>query len=232
MDAGFEAQLHLGDVVFRADDAALLRAVDEHGSLHSAAGALGRSYSRTHGRVEALEDAVGPLLERRRGGTGGGGSELTEEARRLLARFARLEAALADTAEVEEVVVEGRVTERAGELASVETRAGELTAVLFEPADWVNVTLRADAVTIHAPADAPIEDGTSARNRFPGTVESVDHRESVARVSVGVGGGVTIEALVTVESVERLDLQPGTEVVASFKATATRATPAIGDSPA
>lgn len=228
MDAGFEARLRLGDVDFGADDAALLRAVEEHGSLHAAASALGRSYSRAHGRVEALEDAVGPLLERRRGGAGGGGSELTGEAHRLLARFARLEAALADTAEVEEVVLDGQVVDRAGELATVETRAGELTAVLFEPAERVHVSIRADAVTLHAPEDAPVEDATSARNRFPGTVEAVDRRESLARTSVAVGGGVTVPALVTDESVERLGLSPGVEVVVSFKATATRATPATG----
>lgn len=229
MDAGFEAQLHLGDVAFGEDDAALLRAVGEHGSLHAAASALGRSYSRAHGRLEALEDAVGPLLERRRGGEGGGGSELTDDAHRLLARFGRLEAAFADTADVEEVVLEGRVTGRTGELATVETDAGELTAVLFEPAGRVQVSLRADAVTIHAPEDAPVEDATSARNRFRGTVEAIDRREALARVAVAVGESVTIPALVTIESVDRLDLAPDDEVVTSFKATATRATPVVGD---
>lgn len=226
MDAGFEAQLHVGDVAFGADDATLLRAVEEHGSIHAAASALGRSYSRAHGRIEALEEAVGPLLERRRGGTGGGGSELTAEARGLLDRFARLEAALADTADVEEVVLSGRVTGRTGELASVETPAGELTAVLFEPAERVQVSLRADAVTVHAPAEAPVEDATSARNRFRGAVASVDRRTSLARLAVDVDGAVTIPALVTIDSVDRLGLDAGSEVVVSFKATATRATPA------
>lgn len=225
MDAGFDSHLRVGDLAFGTDDAALLRAVDEEGSLHAATSALGRSYSRAHGRIRELEDAVGPLVDRRRGGTGGGGSELTDEARSLLARFDRLDAALADTAGVEEVVVVGDVVQRDGELVTVETEAGPLRAVLFEPADRVQVSLRADAVTLHDPDDAPVDGRTSALNRFSGTVVAVDRREAVALVGVEIGDSVTVSALVTVESLERLGLAPGVDVVASFKATATRATP-------
>lgn len=226
MDVDFETRLRVDDVVFGAEDAALLRAVDKEGSLHAAADALGRSYSRAHGRVRELETALGSLLERSRGGAGGGGSELTADARALIARFDRLEAALADTAEAEEVVVEGRTVSRDGELATVETPAGVLAAVLFEPADRVQVTIRADAVTLHDTTDAPDPGRTSARNHLSGVVVAVDRREAVARVSVEVAGGVTIPALVTVDSIDGLDLAPGSEVVASFKATSTRATPA------
>jgi len=226
MDAGFDAHLNVGDVAVDAGDAALLRAVDETGSLHAAAGLLGRSYSRAHGRIRELEAATGPLLERRRGGSGGGGSELTDAARELLARFDRLEAAFIDTAGAEEVVIEGRVTERNGELVAVETPAGDLEAVLFEPAERVQVSLRAEAVTLHDPGDAPVAGRTSARNLLSGTVAAVDSREAVALVAVDVADGVTILALVTRESVRRLDIEPGRSVVVSFKATATRATPA------
>ena len=232
MDADYETRLRVGDVAFGADDAALLRAVEAEGSLHAAASALGRSYSRAHGRVQELEEPVGSLLERRRGGAGGGGSELTDAARQLLARFDRLEAALADTADAEEVVIEGLVVARDGELASVETPAGVLEAVLFEPAERVQVTVRADAVTVYDPADAPDPGHSSARNHLAGVVAAVDRREAVARVGVEVAGEVTIPALVTVDSIEGLALAPGVDVVVSFKATATRATPAAGESSA
>ena len=236
MDAGFDAHLRADGVRFDADDAALLRAVDEHGSLNRAADALGRSYSRSHGRLTDLEDTFGPLVARRRGGSGGGGSELTDEARELLARFDRLRAEFTGTAEVEETVLPGRVVSREGELGVVETDAGRFRALVVAAggdggdgetaADVdVEVAVRADAVTLNDPADAPAAEATSARNRFGGEVVAVDRGEAVARVVVDVGAGVPLAALVTTTSVEKLDLKARSEVVASFKATATRASP-------
>lgn len=241
MDAGFEAHLRADGVRFDADDADLLRTVDAEGSLNRAADALGRSYARAHQRLTDLEEAVGPLVVRQRGGAGGGGSELTDEARDLLARFERLRAEFTGTAEVEETVLAGRVTARKGELATVETDAGRVRALA--PVDdagagdpevgdgqagdpeAVQVAVRADAVTLHAPADAPAAEATSARNRFSGSVTALDRGEAVARALVDVGADDPLAALVTASSVEKLELEPGADVVASFKATATRASP-------
>ncbi|PSP56051.1 molybdenum-binding protein [Halobacteriales archaeon QS_1_67_19] len=225
MDAGFEAHLRTDGVRFDADDAELLRTVDAEGSLNRAADALGRSYSRAHQRLTELEEALGPLVTRQRGGSGGGGSELTARARDLLARFDRLRAEFTGTAEVEETVLSGRVVDREGELATVETDAGRVRA-LAPAAERVQVAVRADAVTLHAPADAPAAATTSARNRFAGRVEAIDRGEAVARVLVDLDGAATLAALVTVSSVETLELAAGAAVVASFKATATRASPA------
>jgi len=241
MDAGFEAHLRAGDVTVDERDAALLAAVDRERSLSAAADALERSYSRAHKRLGALEAELGALVERERGGEGGGGSRLTEDGRALLERFARVRAAFADTAETEAAVLRGRVRERDGELATVDTRLGAVTALLFEDGDRVQVSVRADAVTLHDPADAPAAAASSARNRFEGVVVDVDVRASVALVHVAVadenesvdaeggpdvadGRPVTLPVLVTRDSVERLGLEPGREVVATFKATATRAT--------
>jgi len=226
MDAGFEAHLRVGGVTFDDKDAALLRAVDDHRSLNAAADALGRSYSRAHDRVTDLESSVGPLVDRRRGGADGGGSELTANARELLARFTRLQAALDGTASAEEVVLEGTVVDREGELATVETPAGRIRALLFEAAEEVQVTFRADAVTLHAPEAVPPTVGTSARNRFRGTVTAVEESEAIAYLSVAVQGDVGLRVLVTRRSLETLELRKGVDVVATFKATATRATPA------
>jgi molybdate transport system regulatory protein len=241
MDAGFEAHLRADGVEFDAADAELLRAIDREGSLNRAADDLGRSYSRAHQRLTALEDALGPLVARQRGGSGGGGSELTEAARELLGRFERLRAEFTGTAEVEETVLSGRVVSRDGELATVETPAGRVRALALEAdTDAVQVAVRADAVTLHAPEDAPDAEATSARNRFAGTVAAMERGESVARVLVDVAAGDPsadalaadgadaddlLGALVTASSVEKLDLRNGSEVVASFKATATRTSP-------
>lgn len=223
----FEAQLAEGDTTFDAADEALLRAVGEAGSLNAAAADLGRSYAHAHRRLGDLEAAFGPLVERTRGGTEGGGSELTANARALLAQFERLRAEFTGLTSAAENVFAGEVLERDGELALVSTDAGEIHALVLTDSDAVQVTIRADAVTLHAPTDAPDESATSARNRLSGGVVGVSGGETVGRVAVDVGADESLVALVTLTSVERLGLEPGIEVVASFKATATRATAGV-----
>jgi molybdate transport system regulatory protein len=224
-DAGFDARLQAGGVAFDDRDAELLRAIDEEGSLNAAAAALERSYSRSHERLSELEAAFGTLVERRRGGQGGGGSELTDRARDLLARLDRLESGLSGIAAAEKTVLSGTVVERDGELATVETPVGRVRALVpTDPTD-VELTIREDAVTLNDPADAPAAEATSARNRFEGTVGDLRRGRSVARVWVGVAPDESFVALVTNESLGRLGLSDGDPVVASFKATATRGVP-------
>ncbi|PSQ65044.1 MAG: molybdenum-binding protein [Halobacteriales archaeon SW_9_67_24] len=230
MDAGFAARLRADGMSFEARDAELLRAVDEHRSLNAAADALGRSFSRAHARITALEAEFGPLVERQRGGVGGGGSELTDAARDLLARFERLRTAYAGTAAVEETVLDGQVTERDGEMATVETAAGTVRALAPEAAERVEVTLRADAITLHAPDDPPKTGEMSARNRFQGEAVDLVPGETIVRVGVDVGPAEPLVVLVTHDAIGALDLAVGDPVVASFKATATRATAAEGAS--
>ncbi|EMA43897.1 TOBE domain-containing protein [Halococcus saccharolyticus] len=226
MDAGFEARLQTDGASFEAADAALLRAVDEHRSLNAAADALGRSFSRAHKRITVLEDEFGELVERQRGGVGGGGSELTDAAHDLIARFDRLQTAYTGTATVEETVLRGRIVDRDGELATVETAAGTVRALAPEASERVQVTLRADAVTLHAPDDIPETGEMSARNRFRGTVVDLDHGETIVRVGVDIGARESLAVLVTHDALAALDLVTGDSVVTSFKATATRATAA------
>lgn len=228
MDADFEARLLAADVAFTERDARLLRRVDETNSLNRTAGDLGRSYSRAHGRVETLEEAFGPLVERQRGGSGGGGSTLTDRARELLAQFDRLRAGYGSVAETTEAILEGTVEDRTGELGTVTTGAGEVRAFVPPEGTAVQVSVRADAVTLHRPGDAPAERATSALNRFEGRVEAVERGEAVSKVTVDVGAEEPLFALVTEESRRRLALDAGTRVVTAFKATATYATPSPG----
>ncbi|MUW15099.1 LysR family transcriptional regulator [Halorubrum sp. CBA1125] len=248
MDVGVEARLHVGDVTFGVADAELLRAIAEHGSVLGASEALGRSRARALNQIEVLETELGPLVERQRGGADGGGSRLTADARTLLNRFERVRTTLSGTANVSEAVLRGEVVAREGEFGLVETDAGTVRALLVDktPAEdgqetneggkrgdtsaglevgtRVQVSVRGDTVTLHDPTDAPGGSATSARNRFSGTVTNVDSGESIARVSIDVGAAVPLLALVTHESLDRLALEPGVDVVAAFKSTATRAT--------
>lgn len=226
MDAAVDARLDVGDETVDSADVALLRAIDDEGSLNAAADALGRSYSRVQKRIATLEEVAGSLVDRERGGASGGGSSLTADARELLARFERLQTALRETAHVEESVFEGTVVDRDGDLATVETSAGNVTALLSQPADVVQISVRADAVTLHDLSDAPPGGGTSARNRFEGTVADVRPADGVVSVAVDVGADAPLVALVTEGSRDRLSLAAGNAILASFKATATHATPA------
>ena len=232
--ADASAVIERDDEAFGRADAALLRTIARRGSVSGAANELGRSRARALTRLQDLEAAFGELVDRRRGGSDGGGSRLTDDARDLLARYDRLRANLDETAGVRESVLPGRLADVTGELGTVETGAGTLRALVVPNAgradgpgtgsrDDVEVSVRASAVTLHDPADAPPGGATSARNRFDGRVEAVEPGVAVAHVSVDVGAADPLVALVTRDSVERLGLEPGARVVASFKATATRA---------
>jgi len=244
-------------VEFDGRDAALLRAVDAAGSVAGAAAELGRSRARALSRIEALEDAYGTLVERRRGGEGGGGSRLAASGRDLLDRYDRLQAVLAATAAVPETVLDGTVTAVDGELAVVDTPVGELSGLHGGPesggtgadasegggssgggvavGDAVQVRIGADAVTVNDAATAVDPDATSARNRLAGRVSRIAPGETVSTVRIAVGDSgdaaaagdaadpdTEVAALITGESVERLDLAPGDPVSIRWKATATR----------
>lgn len=223
--ATVQAHLSADDVQFGERDAGLLRAVDRTGSLHVAADDLGRSYSRAHARVRELEDVFGSLVRTQRGGSGGGGTELTNRCRSLLLRFDRLRAAVDGVARAEETAFEGTVTDRTGELATIDTEAGTLRAVVPADVQDVSVAVRADAVTLHDPMDVPGPAATSARNRLNGVVTEVNPRNGTVIVRIDIGRRTNLAARVTEESANRLQLRPGREVLATFKATATRAVP-------
>ncbi|MFD1598821.1 TOBE domain-containing protein [Halobellus rarus] len=225
-----------------ARDVEALRGVDEYGSMYRAAEELGRSYARIQRRVSELEETFGPLLTRQRGGTGGGGSTLTANARDLLGRFDRLRAEFSGLARTEESVFSGTLVDRDGLLGTVETPAGTIRAIVAgagsegdataeagddteSPDDTneiVQVSVRSDAVVLTTPEEAPKPSETSVRNRFAGTVESVESEGGIARVTVDVGVDAPLRALLTETSRETLALEPGETVVASFKATAAR----------
>ncbi|SEQ44032.1 TOBE domain-containing protein [Natrinema salaciae] len=227
MEKGFDPYLRIDDVAVDRSDVEMLRAIADCGSLSGAADALERSYPRLQQRVVELESAIGPLVDRTRGGADGGGSSLTATAGDLLARFDRLVAAYEGVARVDETVLEGAVVDRDGELATVDTDVGAVLAVVPADAATASVTIRSDAVSLHAPSDVPRAEGTSVRNRFSGTISWLEAGDAVARVGIELDGGdehggTELVALVTRRSVDALSLEPGRSIVASVKATAAR----------
>lgn len=224
---GFEPHLAIGGATVTPRDVEMLRAIDRVGSMHRAAAELGRSYAHLQRRIVELEEATGSLTRRSKGGRGGGGTELTEEARQLIRQFDRLRVELTGVTTITESVIRGTVVERTGELATVRTDAGELTARAPPEATDVEVSIRSDAVVLMAPG-SPTQAHTSLRNQLSGTVTRLDRQASIATVDVTVADGVAITAVITAESLETMGLAEGHEVVAAFKTTAARATPFYG----
>ncbi|MBI3965587.1 MAG: LysR family transcriptional regulator [Chloroflexi bacterium] len=78
----------------------LLEAIDETGSLARAAIKLDVPYRTAWAKLRELEAQLAvKLLETHSGGSDGGGSRLTDEAQRLIARFRRVSAGVAQLVE-------------------------------------------------------------------------------------------------------------------------------------
>lgn len=224
------ATLARDGIEFDARDAVLLREIGDTGSVAKASTNLGRSRARDLSRIEALEEVFGELVERRRGGSGGGGSQLTENATRLLKQYDRLQAALTATAQVPETVLDGTVTATSGELAEVTTDVGTIWGLHDGVAatDTVQLRIGADAITVLDPTDSPSPDSTSARNRLSGRVTDIERGKTVFTIGVDVEK-TTFRALITADSAGRLELREGRDLVITWKATATRLVPVTYD---
>jgi molybdate transport system regulatory protein len=82
-----------GRLLVGRDRIKLLEAVVEHGSITKAAKAAGFSYKTAWDAVDAINNLLpSPAFITKAGGRSGGGAHVTEEGRRLIATFHRLEA--------------------------------------------------------------------------------------------------------------------------------------------
>lgn len=76
---------------------------------------------------------------------------------------------------------------------------------------------------IEQPASLLVERGKtmkiSARNQLRGTITAIKPGLVTAKVTIDIGGGNSISAVITTDSVEEMDLKPGDEVVAIIKST-------------
>lgn len=79
----------LGGEPFLGDGRArLLALIDQQGSITAAAKAMGISYRKAWGQLQAMElQSPWPLVERSKGGSDGGRSQLTAHAQQLLQQF-------------------------------------------------------------------------------------------------------------------------------------------------
>lgn len=71
----------------------LLETIENEGSINKAAKALGMSYKRAWQLVNAINKiADKPVVERITGGAGGGGTHITQEGKRVIQDFKRIDA--------------------------------------------------------------------------------------------------------------------------------------------
>lgn len=119
-------------------------------------------------------------------------------------------------------VLPGVVRRRDGGLLYITLGGHTIAVVADHPVGQkVIVCLRPEDITV-GPAgerDKP----TSARNTLRGTVVTVTPLGAVARIALDCG--VPLVAVVTLQSLQELDFQPGTPVYATFKATAAHTLP-------
>lgn len=91
-----------GQYVFGFGMSKILKAVDETGSIKTAADRLGKSYRHIWGRIKEAEAAVGePLVNTRVGGAGAGRSSLTDLAMDLVADYDALRARMLEVVQSE-----------------------------------------------------------------------------------------------------------------------------------
>jgi molybdate transport system regulatory protein len=165
IDAFLALRSSEGRLLVGRDRVRLLEAVAEHGSITAAARATGISYKTVWEAVDAVNNLLpNPAFVTRAGGRVGGSAEITDEGRRLIAAFERLEERLAriSTAIVEDGSegLEAALSWTVGrKISARNVFHTEVVAVRRWPVD-VEVTLRlSEQSTIHAiVTNASVED--------------------------------------------------------------------------
>ncbi len=228
----------------------LLAALEQTGSISGAARSIGMTYKAAWDAVDAINNlADKPLVTTRHGGSKGGGAVLSEDGRRLLAAWKRLNGmqqellALFERNELTDDLdllrrihmktsarnaLAGRVSRVThGPVSSevVVALAGgdELVAVITRRSaeDMELVEGRAVHALIKASFVILSDAGarTSARNQLCGTVERIETGAVNSEVVVALPGGARLTAVVTNTSIETLGLHEGAATCALVKAS-------------
>jgi molybdate transport system regulatory protein len=229
------------------DRIAMLEAVAAQGSITAAAKALGYSYKAVWDGLNAINNLLPrPALLTQAGGRGGGGAVLTEEGRRLIAAFHRLEQRLSEIFEI--IAREGAealqdpplwssarnafhckvvAITRAAVNADVELQVTDTSRIIAvitrHSADELQLTPGRSVIAIVKSSFvllARIDEAAhlSVRNRLDGTVlDRVDGGVNT-EIGIDIGGGKTLTSVITRHSADALGLRTGEPVSALFDA--------------
>ncbi len=114
--------------------------------------------------------------------------------------------------------------ESSGSFSLVDLEFGDLllSAVIMETEEdiaWLRTNARVQVLFKETEVSIALEplSAISLRNRFAGTIATINTGKIMSRVEIS-GDGYTIISVITTRSVKKLDLQPGQKVIALVKA--------------
>lgn len=175
-----------------AQRVALLEAIERHGSIARAAKAVALSYKAAWEAVDEMNNlAAQPLVVRTSGGARGGGTVLTGYARRLIAFYRALEA------------------EHQSAVARVQHLLRQHDDDATAPQDVVAFQQLIRRWSMQS----------SARNQFAGHIREVRGGDVEAQVRIEIAPGLEVTGVLTQDSVQRLRLRPGGEVLVLVKSS-------------
>jgi molybdate transport system regulatory protein len=240
-----------GRLLIGRERIALLEAVMEHKSITKAAETAGFSYKTAWDAVNAINNLLPrPAFITRTGGSHGGGAEITDEGRRVIRAFRRLEekvsrisAAIAEEGleHEEDLLLWGiglklsvrnaflcQVTNITPAKVNVEVKL-EVSPGFIITAGVTNASakelglalgLRCVAM-VNASSILIAQGGTSvllsARNKVPGLVIGRVDDDTASEITIEIGGGKTMTAVVTRPGADQAGAKIGGRVVAIFK---------------
>lgn len=242
-----------GKASFASQQAQLLRAIAECGSISAAAKAVGISYKTAWDRIDAMNNlSSAPLVVRSAGGSQGGGTALTEMGEKVVRGFSALEeehalflerlgrkvrgfSDIAEFAGIGTMKTSARNQFR-GRVTAIKSGAVNAEVILdigtgqplvamitndsvgtlgLKVGNSALALIKASWVILAKASDLK----TSARNQFRGTVTRIEPGAVNSDVSLSLGSGKSIGAIITNESVSELALAVGDEASAFFKAS-------------
>lgn len=113
--------------------------------------------------------------------------------------------------------VPGRVVGKKGQLTLVQVGEETFSVASSSSTSEVEVGIRPQDITLFVNKEKL--SGSSARNRIQTKIEAIEPWENYNLVTVK-GGGIKLDVAITDTSLSKMELSPGTEVLATFKATA------------
>jgi molybdate transport system regulatory protein len=240
-----------GRLLIGRERIALLESVMEHKSITKAAEVMGFSYKTAWDAVNAINNLLPrPAFITRTGGSHGGGAEVTEEGRRLILAFRRLEEKLGSISTA--IAEEGLEHERDLLFLGIGLKLSVRNAlfckiVKIKPAP-VNVEVKLEVspgvlittvvtntsvqelglvpgrccvAMVNASSVMLAQDGgglrISARNEIAGKVLNRVDDDVDSEVTLDIGGGKTLTAVVTREGADATGAAIGAKVLAIFK---------------
>lgn len=226
----------------------LLEAIAKHGSISKAAKAVGYSYKTAWDSVDAINNLLpsSAFLTKMGGAGGGGGAQVTEEGRRLIDTFYKIENKLARlSSRISETGLQGdedtllftfgaRISSRNAFLCMIEkikkgpvdvdlqlrlNSGAVITAVLTNAAaDELELATGRDVLAlVKAYAIKLAEKPTAgAVNNMSGNVTRLIKGPNNWEVLLDIGLGKTLTTVIPVEEAEKLSVARGQTLVAHF----------------